>query len=120
MSGPSSSALEDHLQRFGSRSNAGDDDDEDCSDAYETGGRGSVEHPIGRVKASEEEPSFLSMVFADSAPNRGTITDNVSVTVKGALLLYMTVLSRVSARFPLSIPNHISRSRLTSQGQERK
>lgn len=77
MSGLSSSALQNHLQRYGSRSSAGDG--EDCSDASETG-RGSVEHPISQVKASEEEPSFLSMVFEDGTSIRGTIADSVRFT----------------------------------------
>lgn len=83
MSGLSSSALQDHLRRYGSRNSAGGS--EDCSDASETG-RGFVEHPIGQAKASEEEPSFLSMVFADGTSNGGTIADNVRFTVKGTLL----------------------------------
>lgn len=72
------SALDDHLQRYRFGSDAGIESSSDASESGRTAGNyaGNHRRSVDNV-ASSEEPSFLSLVFADTSPSRGSIADNV-------------------------------------------
>ena len=72
-----SSALENHLQQYGSSS---DVDYDSASDASERG-RGLNHHPERQRRSvdnlTSQEPSFWNLVFTETSPGRGTPTIKV-------------------------------------------
>lgn len=61
MSGVPNPSLDDHLQRFDIRSDDGEDTNSDTSET------GTVHQPV------QEEPSFFSLIFADTARRRDAV-----------------------------------------------
>lgn len=67
MSGSASTAMDDHLQRFGTSNENGNDSDDSSSSTCQRGETSSHQSAAGVSDIAERDTSFWSTVFADTS-----------------------------------------------------